>query len=278
VSRHEIGALAGPVCALAVEAGQRILEVYHTGFSIERKADRSPVTAADRLSHEVIALGLEALTPGVPVWSEESAQIDLSERSRWRDFWLVDPLDGTREFIKRNGEFTVNIALVRDHRPVLGVIHLPVKHEQFYGGEGLGSFASHGHSTATCIEVCRKTEEPIRIAGSRSHDGDALAAFLSSLPNHRLLAVGSSIKFCMVASGKADVYPRLGPTSEWDTAAGQAIVEGAGGNVTDLAGDRLQYNLRTKPINPYFVAFGDASRNWPAFVHSILGAQTGREP
>lgn len=266
MTRHDLTALAGQVSALAVTAGKRIIEIYQTTFEVERKADQSPITAADRASHEIIVTGLQALTPGVPVWSEESATIGFSERSQWREFWLIDPLDGTREFIKRNGEFTVNIALVCDHSPVLGVIHIPVTGDRFFGGRAFGSFASAGRGEPARLAVCRQAKEPVRVAGSRSHAGDSLAVFLRQLPGHLSIAVGSSIKFCMIAEGKADVYPRLGPTSEWDTAAGQAIVEGAGGAVTDLNAEGLRYNTRPEPRNPFFVAFGDASRNWPAML------------
>jgi 3'(2'), 5'-bisphosphate nucleotidase len=274
--RNELSSLAGPVCVVASEAGRRILEIYQQGaFEVQRKADDSPLTAADRASHDIIERGLSALTPGVPVWSEESAEVSFYERSQWPEFWLVDPLDGTREFVKRNGEFTVNIALVREHRPVLGVICVPARDEHFHGGAGLGSFARSGAGRPAPIQVCRRTAEPVRVAGSRSHAGDSLVRFVQNLPGYQMITVGSSIKFCMVASGSADVYPRLGPTAEWDTAAGQAIVEGAGGAVTDLEGRPLRYNVRPEPLNPFFVAFGDASRNWPALLTASRDQATG---
>jgi 3'(2'), 5'-bisphosphate nucleotidase len=264
MSRRELLALALEVRALAADAGQKILEIYQTAFKVEQKSDNSPLTAADRASHDMILRGLELLTPGVPVWSEESPETAFGGRSHWPEFWLVDPLDGTREFVRRNGEFTVNVALIRADRPVLGVIHVPVDNTHYFGGEGLGAFEGVGMGEAKRIEVCRAAVDPIRIAGSRSHGGDSLAGFLKTLPGHRFISVGSSIKFCLVASGKADVYPRLGPTSEWDTAAGQAIVEGAGGVVADLSGKPLRYNSRPSPVNPFFVAFGDASADWPS--------------
>jgi 3'(2'), 5'-bisphosphate nucleotidase len=274
--RRELLSLAGEVRALAADAGRIILEIYQTAFEVEYKSDNSPLTAADRASHEVIMRGLELLTPGIPVWSEESPEMTLAGRSKWAEFWLVDPLDGTREFVKRNGEFTVNVALVSGHRPVLGVIHVPVDDTQYFGGEGLGSFAGTGRGEAGRIEVCRLATDPIRVAGSRSHGGDSLAVFLMSLPGHQFISAGSSIKFCLIASGKADVYPRLGPTSEWDTAAGQAIVEGAGGVVADLRGQPLTYNSRPEPVNPFFVAFGDPSRHWPSRLARVSDTASGR--
>jgi 3'(2'), 5'-bisphosphate nucleotidase len=254
------------VLEVARAAGHAILEVYASPgaaeLSVELKADRSPLTAADRAAQDVIVRGLAALTPTVPVWSEESAAIDPAVRARWRSFWLVDPLDGTKEFIRRNGEFTVNIALVVDHAPLLGVVHVPVLARTYHGIVGSGSFRVDGDAAPCAIAVRRPATQPLRVAGSRSHAGDSLAGFLASLGPHELVSMGSSLKLCLVAEGAADVYPRLGPTSAWDTAAAQAVVEAAGGAVVDLSGQPLRYNTGPEVLNPHFVVYGDATVNW----------------
>ena len=262
-------ALLEPVRAIARAAGQAILQIYESDFAVEEKADHSPLTAADRAAHGVIARELQRLTPGIPVWSEESATADYAERRTWPWFWLVDPLDGTREFIKRNGEFTVNIALVQGHIPVLGVVHVPVLARDYYGCTSVGAWRCDGNAAPRPISVRRPAPSPVRIVGSRSHGGDSLAVFLRHIGPHELLAMGSSLKFCVVAEGAADVYPRLGPTSEWDTAAAQAVVEAAGGRVLDLAGQPLRYNKGQVVLNPHFVVFGDTGRDWLA---SLAGA------
>jgi 3'(2'), 5'-bisphosphate nucleotidase len=246
-------------------AGAAILEVYATGHDVEYKSDDSPITRADRAAHEILSAGLRQLTPEIPVLSEESAEEHAYEvRRGWREFWLVDPLDGTREFISRNGEFTVNVALIRDHRPVLGVVAAPVLNLVYYGIAGHGAFVEQAAGAARPIHVRRPAASPLVIVGSRSHRGDSLDAVLARIGVHEMRPMGSSLKFCLVAEGTADLYPRLGPTSEWDTAAAQAVVEAAGGAVTTLDGQALRYNERDTLLNPNFLAFGDASRDWPA--------------
>src|ERR1700683_1398759 len=232
----------GPVIEIARRAGVAILEVYDSGsIAVANKADASPLTQADLRAHRTIVDGLTALTPNLPVLSEESADIDFSERSHWSRYWLVDPLDGTREFLSHNGEFTVNIALIDGHEPVLGVVYAPARGLLYYGIPGAGAFRAHGNEAASPIVVKRHAAEPIRIVGSRSHRGDSLDALLSHLGSHELIAVGSSLKLCMVAEGSADLYPRLGATSEWDTAAAHAVVLAAGGLVTRTAGAALTH-------------------------------------
>lgn len=258
--------LLEPVLAISRAAGAEILAVYHADFTVETKDDRSPLTAADRASHELIARELTRLAPGIPVWSEESATVPFAERRAWPRFWLVDPLDGTREFIKRNGEFTVNIALVDGHAPVLGVVHVPALDRDYYGSPGIGAWRRDAGGNARPISVCRPAHHPVRVVGSRSHRGSSLDAFLARLGPHELVGMGSSLKFCLVAEGAADVYPRLGPTSEWDTAAAQAVVEAAGGRVVDRAGNALSYNARDDVLNPDFLVFGDADRDWAALL------------
>ncbi len=259
---RRLDTLLAEVRRLVGDAGNAILEVYASGHDVEYKADDSPITRADRAAHEILSAGLARLTPGIPVLSEESAEEQAFEvRRHWREFWLVDPLDGTKEFIHRNGEFTVNVALIREHRPVLGVVGAPVLGLTYYGAEGLGAFRAATGTAPTAIHV-RPAADPLVVVGSRSHRGDSLDAVLARLGPHEMRPMGSSLKFCLVAEGTADLYPRLGPTSEWDTAAAQAVVEAAGGRVTTLDGLSLSYNARETLLNPHFLAFGDASRDW----------------
>jgi len=253
------------VIAIARRAAEAILSVYNTDFSIAHKDDRSPLTAADMASHYSILAGLAELTPELPVLSEESAAVPYEERRRWRRFWLVDPLDGTREFIKRNGEFTVNIALVEAHRPALGVVHVPVSGVTYYG-ENSHAFRQRDDQPPEPIRVSAQHQQRVRVAGSRSHAGDSLQRFLHRLGEYEILSMGSSLKLCLVAEGSADIYPRLGPTSEWDTAAAQAVVVAAGGRVTDTRMRPLQYNARESLLNPHFLVFGDTSVDWSRFL------------
>ncbi len=259
----DLNALMPDVLIIARAAGRDILDIYESDFAVQTKDDRSPLTAADLASHKRIVAGLEKLTPDIPVLSEESSQIPFDTRRHWNPYWLVDPLDGTKEFIKRNGEFTVNIALIRDHAPVLGVVHVPVKNVDYYGAEGLGAFRQTGDEAAQPIRVANASGQT-RVVGSRSHRGASLDAYLDRLGDHEMVPMGSSLKFCVVAEGSADVYPRLGPTSEWDTAAAQAVVEAAGGQVVDLAGKRIAYNAKADILNPHFIVIGDTSRDWLA--------------
>jgi 3'(2'), 5'-bisphosphate nucleotidase len=248
------------------QAGLAILEVYNRQFSVSVKADDSPLTQADLASHHVIQAALHALTPGVPVLSEESVAIPYRERSTWQEYWLVDPLDGTKEFISRNGEFTVNIALVRDHYPVLGVVHVPVSGVSYFGAEGLGCFRQAVGGEAAPIRVRKPGAQPPTVVGSRSHVNPDQERRLAGIGPHKMVGMGSSLKFCLVAEGSADFYPRLGPTSEWDTAAAQAVVEAAGGQVVRLDGGRLSYNTKESMLNPEFLVFGDAGPCWPSKV------------
>jgi 3'(2'), 5'-bisphosphate nucleotidase len=259
------GTLAERLAAIARQAGREILEVYRTADPARAlKADDSPLTAADLRSHRLITAALRALIPEAPVLSEEAGRPPYAERSRWRRYWLVDPLDGTREFLARNGEFTVNIALIEGHTPVLGVVHVPVRDSTYTGVPGQGAWRQAGGGAPEPVQVAARAPERVRVVGSRSHRGDSLERFLARLGPHELIAVGSSLKFCMIAEGTADVYPRLGPTSEWDTAAAQAVVLGAGGAVVRLDGEPLQYNTGEELLNPFFVAYGDRQRDWLA--------------
>ena len=247
--------LRDAVIALAHTAAAEILAVYDSEFAVHCKDDRSPLTAADLASHRCIVAGLQALTPEIPVLSEESKDLDIAQRRQWRTFWLVDPLDGTREFIKRNGEFTVNIALIEDGTATFGVIQQPTTGALWHGAPGSGAFRRESNGDAV-IHVRKPATAPLRIAASRSHRDERTQAVLDALGGEAV-ACGSSLKFCKIAEGGIDLYPRFGPTSEWDTAAGQAILEAAGGAVLDPQGRPFRYNQRESLLNGDFIAFGD---------------------
>jgi len=258
--------LVEPITALAIEAGQAIMAVYATDFDVQAKGDDSPLTQADLASHRRIVAGLKALTPDVPIISEESGLPPFEERSQWPRYWLIDPLDGTREFVNRNGEFTVNIAFIESHRPVFGVVHVPVQHKTYIGCEGRGTELRAAGAPPVPLHVASASASPVRVVGSRSHRGSSLDAFLTRVGDADMVPMGSSLKFCVVAEGRADVYPRLGPTSEWDTAAAQAVVEQAGGKVLELDGKPLSYNRKSEILNPWFVVVGAADRDWLALL------------
>lgn len=254
---------------LARRAGDAILEIYHTDFSVQNKEDRSPLTAADLASHRIIVEELRGLTPKIPILSEESATIPFETRRSWRRYWLIDPLDGTKEFIKRNGEFTVNIALIEEQRSMLGIVYVPVSGVLYFGGEEIGAFREAPEEERRQIAVCSRHQSPVRVAGSRSHASEGLQQLLANLGPHELVSMGSSLKFCLVAEGSVDLYPRLGPTCEWDTAAAQAVVEAAGGKVTDLQLRPLRYNTKESLLNPNFLVFGDTSADWSQFLSGV---------
>ena len=257
--------LIEPVVALAVEAGNAILEVYATEFDVQSKSDESPLTQADLASNQCIVAGLAKLTPDIPIISEESGLPEFEERRQWNCYWLIDPLDGTKEFVNRNGEFTVNIALIESNRPIFGVVHVPVQNKTYIGCEGRGSELRDG-GQVTKVQVSETSGVPVRIVGSRSHRGSSLDAFLERLGESDIVPMGSSLKFCTVAEGNADVYPRLGLTSEWDTAAAQAVVEQAGGKVLELDGKPLSYNKKSDILNPWFVVIGATDHDWLALL------------
>jgi 3'(2'), 5'-bisphosphate nucleotidase len=265
-------ALINEVIKLSILAGERIMEIYDTDFDVEKKSDNTPLTAADMAAHNTIVDGLSKLTPEIPILSEESASIPFAERSQWQRYWLVDPLDGTREFVKRNGEFTVNIALIDNHESILGVIYTPVSGVTYYAERGAGAFkisaSSSAPDTANAkrIHSSTKIAERTLIAGSRSHRGDSLEAFLTRVGEYDIISMGSSLKSCLVAEGAADIYPRLGPTSEWDTAAAQCVVEEAGGCIIKTDGQALRYNTKDSLLNPHFLVIGDPDYDWCQFL------------
>jgi 3'(2'), 5'-bisphosphate nucleotidase len=258
----ELRALLPEVADIARQASEEILAVYRKDFDVASKEDNSPLTEADLASHRIIAEALDRMTPDIPVLSEEASDIPFSQRSGWNQFWLVDPLDGTREFVSRNGEFTVNIALVSNHSPVLGVVHVPVSGKCYYGLVGLGASVQEGGHPPREIRVRVPHAQPVVVVGSRSHANPRLRQYLSGLGDYELVSMGSSLKFCLVAEGKADFYPRLGPTSEWDTAAAHAIVLAAGGQLLRLDGSPLEYNRKESLLNPEFLVIGDTSYDW----------------
>jgi 3'(2'), 5'-bisphosphate nucleotidase len=242
------------VADIARQAGSAIMAVYRSGETGEiSKADNSPLTLADMAAHRTIVEALTRLAPDIPILSEEAADILYPVRSQWARFWLVDPLDGTREFIKRNGEFTVNIALIENGEPVMGVVYAPVLDFCYYGARGAGAFVQRGSAAAQPIAVKpHAAGEPIKAVASRSHSDERTLALLEQLGAHQSISMGSSLKLCLVAEGAAHVYPRLGPTMEWDTAAAHAVVNAAGGIVCDLNGKELHYN-KMDLHNPEFL-------------------------
>lgn len=242
------------VVAIAAHAGQAIMEIYADPASVvTTKADNSPLTQADLASDRVIGAGLAELALGYPILSEESAQIAYDERKNWQRFWLVDPLDGTKEFIRRNGEFTVNIALIENGEPVLGVVYAPVLDVCYFAARGVGAFVRRGSEAASTIRVREPVAgEPVLVVASRSHSDERTTALLHKLGDCQCISMGSSLKLCLVAEGAAHLYPRLGPTMEWDTAAAHAVVKQAGGRVCDLDGAELRYN-KADLHNPEFL-------------------------
>lgn len=240
------------LCGLAEEAGREIMAVYAGEVAVWQKADASPLTEADLRADRVIRTGLERAFPGVFILSEESTSPDGGTPGT---FFLVDPLDGTKEFLKRNGEFTVNIALIENGTPVAGVVFAPALDELFAAAAGCGATKRAGGVTTPIRVAPSPAGTPLRVIASRSHADADLAAWLGALgPSHTLVSVGSSLKFCRIAEGAADVYPRFGPTSQWDTAAAQAVLEIAGGLVVDLGGAPLRYGLERPILNPAFLA------------------------
>ncbi len=268
MSAKDKDALLDGVIALAIEAGHAIMAIYAQNFSVVKKDDLSPLTEADMAAHHIIVAGLEKLTPELPVLSEESTAIPFVTRTTWSRYWLVDPLDGTREFIKRNGEFTVNIALIENHKPVLGIVYVPVTGVCYYARQGQGACKQETGNAQSPqpIHIRAWNGEQLIVAGSRSHRSNDFDIFLANIGDCQVISMGSSLKSCLVAEGTVHIYPRLGLTSEWDTAAAQCIVEEAGGQLTDTALRPLRYNTKESLLNPSFLVFGDARHDWSKYV------------
>ncbi|WPN98618.1 3'(2'),5'-bisphosphate nucleotidase CysQ [Pseudomonas sp. MUP55] len=249
-----------PVIELARQAGEAILPYWRADVAVTSKADDSPVTAADLAAHHLILAGLTTLDPSIPVLSEEDADIDQSVRAGWQRWWLVDPLDGTKEFIAGSEEFTVNIALIEQGRVVFGVVSMPTSGRCYFGGAGLGAWRSDVNAAPRQIQV-RQTPaagEAFTVVASRRHTSPEQERLLEGLSQGlgelKLANIGSSLKFCLLAEGSADCYPRLAPTSQWDTAAAQGVLEGAGGEVLELNGKPFSYPARESLLNPFFLA------------------------
>ena len=258
--------LVSPVVAVAQQAGEVAMKFYsQEHVATTYKEPDSPLTCADIASHDLIVEQLHALTPSVPILSEESNAVPYQMRQAWRLFWLVDPLDGTKEFIKRNGEFTVNIALVEDGRPVLGVVHAPAMNLTYFAAAGIGAFKRNAQNRISPISAAEYDTSRVKVVVSRSHPSEELKKFLGRIDFLECVEMGSSLKICLVAEGEAHLYPRLGPTMEWDTAAAHCVVEMAGGAITDLKGDALRYNKRNLH-NPEFIVCGLPGLQWRAYL------------
>ncbi|WP_137818938.1 3'(2'),5'-bisphosphate nucleotidase CysQ [Pseudomonas sp. 2FG] len=264
-----------PVIELARRAGEAILPHWRSGVAVTAKADASPVTAADLAAHHVLVAGLTALEPSIPVLSEEAADIPLSERGQWTRWWLVDPLDGTKEFIGGSEEFTVNVALIEHGRVLFGVVGMPTTGRYYYGGAGLGAWRAEADGEVAAVAVRTAPSEAFTLVASRRHSSPAQERLLAGLSERfgdvQLASVGSSLKFCLLAEGAADCYPRLAPTSQWDTAAAQGVLEGAGGEVLDLKGMPLTYEARESFLNPSFLAL-PAAAEWRAELLQLARA------
>jgi 3'(2'), 5'-bisphosphate nucleotidase len=248
-----------------------ILEIYHQidPLEIQLKSDDTPVTLADMLAHQLLIETLQQLTPDIPIISEESQLISYQERKHWKKFWLVDPLDGTKEFIAKTDDFSINIALIENHQPIFGLIHVPVTGVTYYAAKTVGAVGAEkrwpdGRTEQINTRSLPK-EKPLIIASRRYANNQQLQYFLQQIGQYERLSRGSAIKFCLIAEGSADIYPRMGETSEWDSAAGQCFVEAAGGVVVDTQRQPLRYNMRQTFLNPHFIAIGDAAAFWQAY-------------
>ena len=242
------------VLKIADAASEKVMSIYMTDFKVDYKADESPITAADIASHNVIVEGLSNLSEDIPILSEEGAEIPWSERKHWQRFWLIDPIDGTKDFTQRTGEFTVNIALIENGEPILGVVTAPALKEAYWGLRGEGAYKRDNTGHVQRISVAPPGEAK-RVVASKNYLNEDTKAFIDKLGAHELVQAGSSLKFCKIAEGHADIYPRLAPTCEWDTGAAHAVLSAAGGKVETLEGKPLQYG-KEDVLNPHFIASG----------------------
>ncbi len=263
----DLEALLARAIVVAEEAAAGICRIYRRGFQVEYKKDRSPLTEADLFAHETIQNGLAQVEPCLPLLSEESTDVAFSRRSTWESYWLVDPLDGTREFVNKRDDFTINIALIHQQRPVLGIVYVPIARECYMATLGGGAQKRAADGSQRTIRVRDDTRDTPVVAVSNARTGTTTKALLDKIGRHRLVRRGSLLKCCLIAEGEADFYPRFGDTYEWDTAAGQCVLEEAGGTLTDFSGKPLRYNTKDSLINPPFVACGPAAPDWRAHIH-----------
>jgi 3'(2'), 5'-bisphosphate nucleotidase len=262
---EQLARLNAEVCQLARQAGEKIMRFYKGEAAVTWKKDASPLTEADSASHALLVEALRALTPEIPVISEESGELINGSVTTGNTFWLVDPLDGTKEFIKGTNEFTVNIALIEAGRPVVGVVHAPALNLTYYGLKDSGSWRQNGDEHPIAIVTRPADSARMSVVASKDHAGPLVEAMLARLSSPQLQSMGSSLKFCLVAEGKADLYLRDLPTMEWDTAAAQCVVEGAGGGVYSLNGMPLQYR-KAGLRNPAIMTVGDVGYDWTALI------------
>lgn len=265
-----MNSLLNDIVSLAKQAGDQVLNIYQSDFTVEYKTDKSPITDADLASQECICQGLRYLTPDLPIISEESVPISFQKRRSWEKYWLIDPLDGTKEFLEKNGEFTINIALIEQHKPCLGVIFVPSMNICYFAKQGLGAYKQAGETQPELmLGRAWKEEQPVTVVISRRHGMEELKKFLVQFSSLNLLYCGSALKFCWLAEGLADMYPRFSPTFEWDTAAGQCILNEAGGQVIDKTGKELQYNRSFSLQTSDFLAVADKQYHWLHYLKSV---------
>jgi len=264
-----MNSLLNDIVSLAKQAGSQILKIYQSDFTVNYKKDKSPITVADLASHEYICQGLRRITPDLPIISEESDLVSFQKRQSWEKYWLIDPLDGTKEFLEKNGEFTINIALIERNKPRLGIIFVPSMNICYFARQGLGAYKQVGEAQPELIlSRSWKEEQPIAAVVSRRHGMEELKTFLAQFSSLNLLYCGSALKFCWLAEGLADIYPRFSPTFEWDIAAGQCILNEAGGLIIDNKGQELQYNMSSSLQIAEFLAVADIRHHWLHYLNS----------
>ena len=267
IDPQELASRRDLAVAIAKVAGETILDLFVPEITVTQKDNNTPLTDADLAANKFIIGQLDCIDPEVPVCTEESCEASNEERKSWHTYWLVDPLDGTREFINQNGEFSVNIALIHNGIPILGVVHAPVLDITYWATQGGGAWKQSGEEEPRQISVREATDDQVTVAISWATQlSPALQKFLDNLGEHRELRMGGALKSCLVAEGRADVYPCFGPTGEWDTAAAQCIVEEAGGKMIDTQSNTLRYNTRDSLINPDFFAQGISNRRWTDYM------------
>lgn len=266
------------VLALAIKSGEKVLEIYGSNFQVAQLPDQTTLTDANLVSHHFLTEALQALSGGFPVLSQFSSIPPFDERREWETYWLIGPLDGTLEFTRHIDEFTINIALIHQHKPVLGIVYAPALQTCYFAAEGCGAFKKVGDTEPQQIQVRMQAPTQPFVVGSRLHPNPGIEFYLKQLGEHHFNPMGSALKFCQVAEGEADLYPRIGLTSEWDTAAAQCIVETAGGAITDLQGKPLLYNAKASMVNPFFLAYGDKTKPWTRFAEGITGSPSSAPP